>query len=108
MKNNRVKFDLKGFNMTTNGFKWGLKGFNLATNRFKWGSKGFNLATNGVQKGSIFALEVRGLVKLTEGSAEPVRPDFTEGSAEPFGSVVHYLCVYKKYVPKGFLLHISQ
>ena len=27
--------------------------------------------------------------ELTEGSAEPVRPKTAEGSAEPFGSVVH-------------------
>ena len=31
-----------------------------------------------------------GSATLTEGLAEPVRPDFTEGLAEPFGSVVHY------------------
>ena len=36
-------------------------------------------------------LRFGGSVRLTEGSAEPVRPDFAEGSAEPFGSVVHYL-----------------
>ena len=35
-------------------------------------------------------LRFGGSAKLTEGSAEPVRPDSTEGSAEPFGSVVHY------------------
>ena len=34
-------------------------------------------------------LRFGGSAKLTEGSAEPVRPDSTEGSAEPFGSVVH-------------------
>ena len=34
-------------------------------------------------------LRFEGSAKLTEGSAEPVRPDSTEGSAEPFGSVVH-------------------
>ena len=36
-------------------------------------------------------LRFGGSAELTEGSAEPVRPDSTEGSAEPFGSVVHYL-----------------
>ena len=35
-------------------------------------------------------LRFGGSAELTEGSAEPVRPDSTEGSAEPFGSVVHY------------------
>ena len=32
---------------------------------------------------------------LTEGSAEPVRSKSAEGSAEPFGSVVHYYFHYK-------------
>ena len=34
-------------------------------------------------------------VKLTEGSAEPVRSKSAEGSAEPFGSVVHYKYYYR-------------
>ena len=38
-------------------------------------------------------------LKLTKGSADPVWSNSAEGSAEPFGSVVHYI------VPTQLLLH---
>ena len=45
-------------------------------------------------------LKFGGSAMLTEGSAVPVRSDFTEGSAEPFGSVVHYLLVIHSVINK--------
>ena len=59
--------------------------FQLVISKVEMKLTNFDIEKYGFSVKMTYFFEVRGSVKVTEGSAEPVRPDFTEGSAEPFG-----------------------